>query len=178
MGVSVGFAFLQNFLFVLFVFGFTAHSYPFRMILFPLLDLGTNLFFVFLVIVGAPSYLGRVCMRSLVVLAHVVSVLLSFFLCSLRHVVDIYGEKNGIICTAEIQDEEMNTIYTTTQGDMWDSIAYSQYGDESLMQVLVESNAALNQIVVFDAGTKVTIPQVSATTALPAPPWKTITQLG
>lgn len=70
------------------------------------------------------------------------------------------------------------TIYTTTQGDMWDSIAYSQYGDESLMQVLVESNAALNQTVVFDAGTQVTIPQVSATTALPAPPWKTITQLG
>lgn len=65
----------------------------------------------------------------------------------------------------------------TVAGEMWDKIAFVEYGSETLMQVLIHANPLYNQTVVFDAGVVLNVPQVSATTQLPAPPWKTIVQL-
>jgi phage tail protein X len=72
------------------------------------------------------------------------------------------------------------TYYTTVSGDMWDSIAYKVYGpgSETLMNVLLDWNPALQRIVVFDAGAQILVPQAVGSTSLPSPPWKTIQKLG
>jgi phage tail protein X len=63
---------------------------------------------------------------------------------------------------------------------MWDEIAYHVYGPggETLISVLLDANPTYQRTVIFDAGVQLLVPQVTATSALPAPPWKTITQLG
>ena len=48
-----------------------------------------------------------------------------------------------------------NRIYTTVQGDMWDSIAYHFYGDVKYIGLLLQNNLDLLEIYVFSAGTKV-----------------------
>ena len=42
-----------------------------------------------------------------------------------------------------------NRIYTTVQGDMWDSIAYQFYGDVKYIGLLLQNNADLLEIYVF-----------------------------
>jgi len=66
----------------------------------------------------------------------------------------------------------MPNIYTTTQGDMWDSIAYRQMGNEKYMHFLIEENSQYNQIVVFPANIKLTIPDVPVSVSTNLPPWK------
>ena len=64
--------------------------------------------------------------------------------------------------------------YTTKQGDTWDGIAYSEYGDEMQMHLLIENNPQYADVVIFSAGTVLTIPeQVSELGRAPAPPWVT-----
>lgn len=53
-----------------------------------------------------------------------------------------------------------NRIYTTVQGDMWDSIAYHFYGDVKYIGLLLQNNPGLLEIYVFSAGTRVFIPEV------------------
>lgn len=43
----------------------------------------------------------------------------------------------------------MLKTYTTVQGDMWDSIAYKCYGDESGINVLMAVNETYVDTVVF-----------------------------
>lgn len=56
----------------------------------------------------------------------------------------------------------MATIYTTVQGDTWDSIAYAVYGDELKAQTLMESraNILLLDYQVFPNGIEVTAPDI------------------
>ena len=42
-----------------------------------------------------------------------------------------------------------NRIYTTVQGDMWDSIAYHFYGDVKYIGLLLKNNLDLLEIYVF-----------------------------
>lgn len=49
-------------------------------------------------------------------------------------------------------------IYTATQGDTWDSIAFKTIGDEFGFEDLVKANYDLCEIVQFLGGEKVTIP--------------------
>ena len=49
-----------------------------------------------------------------------------------------------------------NRIYTTVQGDMWDSIAYHFYGDVKYIGLLLQNNLDLLEYM-FSAGTKVFI---------------------
>ena len=44
-----------------------------------------------------------------------------------------------------------NRIYTTVQGDMWDSIAYQFYGDVKYIGLLLQNNADLLEIYGFSA---------------------------
>ena len=67
----------------------------------------------------------------------------------------------------------MPSTYTTKQGDMWDKIAYDQYGDEYKMQDLIEANPDYVTTVIFSAGVVLTIPDSSTTTTTNLPPWKT-----
>lgn len=50
------------------------------------------------------------------------------------------------------------SVYTASQGDTWDSISYKITGDEFQFIKFVESNYDLREIVVFEGGEVVTIP--------------------
>ena len=63
--------------------------------------------------------------------------------------------------------------YTTKQGDMWDAIAKKLYGDEYLMQDLIEANPDHVTTVIFSAGVVLTVPTSTTTTSSNLPPWKT-----
>jgi phage tail protein X len=63
-------------------------------------------------------------------------------------------------------------------GDAWDSMAFRWYGSEVLLTLLLDANPGLNHTIIFDAGTQILVPQASPVTTLPAPPWRTIQQLG
>lgn len=64
-----------------------------------------------------------------------------------------------------------SSTYTTVQGDTWDSIAYTEYGDELQMHWLVEANPQHREIVIFPAGIELQIPDIGETARAPAPPW-------
>lgn len=66
----------------------------------------------------------------------------------------------------------MPKTYTTVMGDMWDSIAKSQMGNEKYMADLMEANIAYEDISVFPAGVVLTIPPVSTPRPESLPPWK------
>lgn len=64
-------------------------------------------------------------------------------------------------------------IYTTVQGDMWDSIAYKTCGDVRYTNKLMSLNLQYADIFIFPAGIKLRIPEVEASADLAIlPPWK------
>lgn len=65
-----------------------------------------------------------------------------------------------------------NRIYTTVQGDMWDSIAYNFYGDVKYIGLLLQNNSDLLEIYVFSAGTKVYIPELPEEDEEDVPEWR------
>ena len=63
-------------------------------------------------------------------------------------------------------------IYTTVQGDMWDSIAYNFYGDVKYIGLLLKNNLDLLDVYVFSAGTKVFIPELPEEYEDDIPEWR------
>lgn len=63
--------------------------------------------------------------------------------------------------------------YTTVKGDTWDQLALDFYGEEKALGSLIAANPRYSDVVVFDAGVVLTIPEESAVT-LPEtlPPWR------
>lgn len=61
--------------------------------------------------------------------------------------------------------------YTTVSGDTWDLIAYQQMGNERYMKDLIEANLPLSEVLRFDAGTQVTIPDLPASSSDTLPFW-------
>lgn len=60
-------------------------------------------------------------------------------------------------------------IYVTSEGDMWDKIAYEQMGSENFMGELIRNNDDLVDVVVFPSGIKINVPEVDDTqTDLPS----------
>lgn len=66
----------------------------------------------------------------------------------------------------------MSKTYTTIQGDMWDSIAYKQYGSELQMNTLLKANQEYRDTVVFPAGIKLVILDIETKLTVLLPPWK------
>ena len=64
------------------------------------------------------------------------------------------------------------TIYSTMQGDMWDSIAYKVYGNELYMYALIEANQKYRDLSIFPAGIKLNLPKISKGSTRAVPPWK------
>lgn len=64
--------------------------------------------------------------------------------------------------------------YTTIQGDMWDSIAYSQLGSEAYTGELIRLNYAYLDYYVFPAGIVLTLPEKTVDLAASLPPWKRV----
>ena len=63
----------------------------------------------------------------------------------------------------------MLKTYTTVQGDMWDSIAYKCYGDESGINVLMAGN---ENYVDFPAGIVLDVPEYTKPVTSTLPPWR------
>lgn len=64
--------------------------------------------------------------------------------------------------------------YTTIQGDMFDRIAKTVYGDEKRMDALLEANPGHIGTVVFPAGVALNIPDLPTASADTGglPPWR------
>ena len=65
-----------------------------------------------------------------------------------------------------------NRIYTTVQGDMWDSIAYEFYGDVKYVGLLFKSNPDLLDVAVFSAGEQILIPELPEEYEEDLPEWR------
>lgn len=71
----------------------------------------------------------------------------------------------------------MGKTYTTLQGDMWDSIAYSQLGSVAHTDILIRQNIQYNDIYIFPAGIVLELPDVNSHTDSASdamPPWKRV----
>lgn len=64
--------------------------------------------------------------------------------------------------------------YKTVQGDMWDSIAYSQLGSTSHTPALMALNAECLKYYTFPSGITLRLPTVDENDALAVPPWKQV----
>ena len=65
----------------------------------------------------------------------------------------------------------MNT-YTTKPGDTWDLIAYQQMGAERYMGLLIQANFQYADVLRFDWGTEITIPDLPADDTSNLPFWR------
>lgn len=63
-------------------------------------------------------------------------------------------------------------MYTTVQGDMWDSIAYQFYGDVKYIGLLMQNNMDMLDVYVFSAGTRIYIPELPAEENDDLPEWR------
>ncbi|MEE0969359.1 MAG: tail protein X [Clostridia bacterium] len=67
----------------------------------------------------------------------------------------------------------MSKIYTTIQGDMWDSISYKVLGDVKYTDALINANPELHDIYVFESGVKILIPDIELSEiSSELPPWR------
>lgn len=64
------------------------------------------------------------------------------------------------------------TKYKTVQGDTWDLIAKQQLGSEQYAPLLMAANEQLNQTLVFDANTELTLPEITNEEVSTLPPWR------
>nr|WP_325300165.1 tail protein X [uncultured Dysosmobacter sp.] len=67
----------------------------------------------------------------------------------------------------------MSRIYTTIQGDTWDSIAFKLFGSEKYMKDLIEANWPLLEVLVFSSGTEITVPDIPDEIDADLPFWRT-----
>lgn len=71
----------------------------------------------------------------------------------------------------------LQMIYTTKQGDEWDQIAFDQLGSEHLVDRLIAANPEYQEVVIFDAGVKLRIPQIEISPQIFGPaPWRKVTR--
>ena len=68
----------------------------------------------------------------------------------------------------------MSKTYTTVQGDMWDSIAYSQLGSYSHTDKLMNANQQYREYYTFPAGIVLVLPEIVESVSDNLPPWKRV----
>ena len=69
----------------------------------------------------------------------------------------------------------MKWFYETRQGDTFDKLAFDIYGKEQLFHLITCENPDYNEVVIFEAGITLIIPDLpeSAMHAnIPKPPWE------
>ena len=64
-----------------------------------------------------------------------------------------------------------STTYTTVQGDFFDNIAYNLYGSERFGVSIMTANPGYADVVIFNAGITLAIPQVASTSNVSNVPW-------
>lgn len=68
----------------------------------------------------------------------------------------------------------MAKTYTTVQGDMWDSIAFTQLGSVGHTDKLINANLRYREYYIFPAGIVLTLPEVKESVSGSLPPWKKV----
>lgn len=66
--------------------------------------------------------------------------------------------------------EQVFNLYTTTQGETWDLIAFKIWGDERFTSHLQKINLELNRITIFPAGIILKVPIIEEKEK-ELPPW-------
>lgn len=66
--------------------------------------------------------------------------------------------------------------YTTVQGDMWDSIAYTQLGSVDYTDKLIAANLRYREYYTFPAGIVLTLPEIKEKVNTSLPPWKQVSE--
>lgn len=66
--------------------------------------------------------------------------------------------------------------YTTVQGDMWDSIAYTQLGSVDYTDKLIAANLRYREYYTFPAGIVLTLPEIKERVNTSFPPWKQVSE--
>lgn len=66
--------------------------------------------------------------------------------------------------------------YTTVQGDMWDSIAYTQLGSVDYTDKLIAANLRYREYYTFPAGIVLTLPEIKERVNTSSPPWKQVSE--
>jgi len=64
--------------------------------------------------------------------------------------------------------------YTTKQGDMWDSIAFLQLGDDRHTDKLMDENRKYYDYYIFPAGIVLTLPDIDPDVSEHLPPWRRV----
>ena len=68
----------------------------------------------------------------------------------------------------------MSEVYTTVQGDKWDSIAYKTLGDVNYTGELMSLNPQHLEHYVFPAGIELVLPEKKVKVSNKLPPWKQV----
>ncbi len=69
----------------------------------------------------------------------------------------------------------MSKTYTTVQGDMFDSIAYNEYGSCGYADKIMWANRQYLDYLTFPAGIELTLPDIETETVSGnLPPWKKV----
>lgn len=67
----------------------------------------------------------------------------------------------------------MAKTYKTKRGDMWDFIALLFYAEERLASKLIEANPEYVDVIVFDEGVELIIPDIAEVEhPITLPPWR------
>lgn len=61
--------------------------------------------------------------------------------------------------------------YKTIQGDAWDLIAYKLWGSEYLIPLILEANSNYRNVVIFDGGIELNVPDIDTSEYTPRPVW-------
>lgn len=69
------------------------------------------------------------------------------------------------------QSYQTFTIYATLGDETWDQVAFKVYGVERYANVLMRVNPAYQDIVFFDSGMVLIIPQIASATKVSVMPW-------
>lgn len=64
------------------------------------------------------------------------------------------------------------TTIRTIQGDTWDMLAKRAYGDEKMMDVLIQTNPSQRMTAIFPAGATISVPETGQAARSAPPPWR------
>jgi len=70
----------------------------------------------------------------------------------------------------------MSKTYKTIQGDMWDSIAYTQFGDVAYTDKIMNFNQEYIYYYIFPAGILLKLPEPVEIISNKLPPWKQVSK--
>jgi hypothetical protein len=68
------------------------------------------------------------------------------------------------------------TVYPTLGDETWDQVAFKAYGAERFANILIAANPAYKEIVFFDSGMVLIVPQLASPIPVAQMPWNIVYQ--